>query len=366
MTFSATDHAMMASALQLAERGLTTTTPNPRVGCVLVKDGRIVGEGWHERAGQPHAEVLALGHAGEAARDATAYVTLEPCSHHGRTPPCAEALARSGVRRVVCAMEDPNPAVSGRGLALLRESGIETATGLLSGPARELNIGFISRMTRGRPWLRLKAASTLDGKTALDNGVSQWITGAAARRDGHRWRARACAILTGYGTVRDDNPRLTVRDVPCERQPVRIIVDARLETPLNAQVLEGGDCLIATATEQPQKQAQLAQQGVDTLVLPNNAGKVDLPALLTELGRRGFNEVHAEAGSKLNGSLLREHCVDELLLYMAPMLVGDNAQGVFNLAAMTGLEQACRLHLHDIRRVGDDIRILARPVQSPD
>lgn len=362
MTFSATDHRAMARALQLAARGLETTTPNPRVGCVLMRDGELVGEGWHRRAGEAHAEIEALRVAGDAARGATAYVTLEPCAHHGRTPPCAEALIRAGIARVVAAMEDPNPLVAGRGLAMLREAGIAASSGLMAGEARELNIGFISRMTRGRPWLRLKAASTLDGKTALNNGVSQWITGEAARRDGHRWRARACAVLTGIGTVRGDDPQLNVRAVPCERQPQRVLVDARLDVPLSARLLQGGKCLVAAAVADEGKIAALAERGVEVVVLPDTAGKVDLPALMLELGRRGCNEVHAEAGFKLNGSLLREGCVDEILLYMAPMLVGDAAQGLFNLPELAALDKAVRLDLRDVRRIGGDLRVIARPL----
>ncbi|SIQ39430.1 diaminohydroxyphosphoribosylaminopyrimidine deaminase [Aromatoleum tolulyticum] len=362
MTFSATDHRAMARALQLAARGLETTTPNPRVGCVLMRDGELVGEGWHRRAGEAHAEIEALRVAGDAARGATAYVTLEPCAHHGRTPPCAEALIRAGIARVVAAMEDPNPLVAGRGLAMLREAGIAASSGLMAGEARELNIGFIARMTRGRPWLRLKAASTLDGKTALNNGVSQWITGEAARRDGHRWRARACAVLTGIGTVRGDDPQLNVRAVPCERQPQRVLVDARLDVPLSARLLQGGKCLVAAAVADEGKIAALAERGVEVVVLPDTAGKVDLPALMLELGRRGFNEVHAEAGFKLNGSLLREGCVDEILLYMAPMLVGDTAQGLFNLPELAALDKAVRLDLRDVRRIGGDLRVIARPL----
>lgn len=253
MSFSAVDHGMMARALQLAELGLWTTSPNPRVGCVLVQAGEIVGEGWHEKAGEPHAEVHALRAAGDKAHRATAYVTLEPCSHTGRTPPCAEALIAAGVLRVVAAMTDPNPLVAGKGLAMLRAAGIETASGLLENEARELNIGFVSRMTRGRPWLRLKAAASLDGKTALNNGVSQWITGPEARRDGQRWRARACAILTGIGTVRDDDPQLNVRNLETPRQPLRVVVDSRLETPLTARILQGGPVLIAGAIENAEK-----------------------------------------------------------------------------------------------------------------
>lgn len=353
----------MARALQLAHSGLETTTPNPRVGSIIVRDGRTVGEGWHRRAGEPHAEVLALQAAGEAARGATAYVTLEPCAHHGRTPPCADALIAAGVTRVVAAMEDPNPLVVGGGIARLRAAGVIVETGLMADEARELNIGFVSRMTRGRPWVRLKAASSLDGKTALNNGVSQWITGEAARRDGHRWRARACAVLTGIGTVREDDPQLTVRAVPCERQPLRVLVDARLEVSLSAKLLRGGNCLVVTAVENPAKALELARLGVEVVPLPNSRGKVDLPDLMRELGRRGINEVHAEAGLKLNGSLLREGCVDELLLYVAPMIVGDVAQGLFNLPELTGLEAAMRLELRDVRCVGKDLRVLARPTK---
>lgn len=361
MSFSSVDHSMMARALQLAEQGLWTTSPNPRVGCVLLREGWIVGEGWHEKAGQPHAEVHALRAAGPKARGATAYVTLEPCSHHGRTPPCAEALIAAGVSRVVVAMVDPNPLVAGKGLALLQTAGIATAQGLLENEARELNIGFVARMTRGRPWLRLKTAASLDGKTALNNGVSQWITGPEARRDGHRWRARACAILTGIGTVRDDDPQLLVRDVETTRQPLRVVVDSRLETPLTAKILRGGPVLIAAAVDDTEKADLLRSTGAEVLILPNAAGKVELKDLLEELARRGINEVHAEAGFKLNGSLLREGLVDELLLYLAPCLIGHAASGLFNLPELTTLEGKQGLNIRDVRQIGGDIRILARP-----
>ena len=361
MTATADDYRWMARALELAKRGLLTTTPNPRVGCVIVREDRIVGEGWHVRAGEPHAEVHALAMAGEQARNATAYVTLEPCSHFGRTPPCAEALVNAGVARVVVAMEDPNPLVAGRGLARLRDAGIVVISGVEEIEARELNIGFISRMTRGRPWLRLKAAATLDGKTALENGVSQWITGDDARRDAHRWRARSCAVLTGIGTVRDDDPQLTVRAVPTERQPLRVVVDARLETPLNARLLDGGPVLVAAAIHDTERIAALERRGAEVVVLPNDGGKVDLQALLFELGRRGLNEVLAESGFKLNGSLLKEGCVDELVLYLAPALVGDAARGLFNLPALSSLAGKRPLAFHDVRLVGRDLRIIARP-----
>ena len=350
----------MARALRLAARGLNTTTPNPRVGCVIVRDGLVIGEGWHQRAGEPHAEAIALGTAGDRARGATAYVTLEPCSHFGRTPPCADALIEAGIVRVVAAMGDPNPLVSGRGMERLRASGIVTELGLLENEARELNIGFVSRMSRGRPWLRLKAAASLDGKTALDNGVSQWITGSEARRDGHAWRARACAVLTGIGTVREDDPRLNVRDVACERQPLKILIDARLEVSPQARLLDDGHCLIVTASDDPARSAQLRDRGAELVLLPNVSGKVDLPLLMRELGDRGLNEVHAEAGLKLNGSLLREGCVDEILLYLAPMLIGDQAQGLFNLPALNSLADARKLDMRDVRMIGNDLRIIAR------
>ena len=327
--FSAADHAFMARALRLARRGLNTATPNPRVGCVIVRDGHVVGEGWHEKAGLPHAEAGALAAivgAGDTPIGATAYVTLEPCSHFGRTPPCADALIAAGVARAVVAMRDPNPLVAGQGLARLAAAGIEVASGLMEADATELNIGFVSRMTRGRPWLRLKVAASLDGKTALNNGVSQWITGPAARRDAHAWRARSCAVLTGIGTVRDDNPRLTVREVPTTRQPLRVVIDSRLETPQDAAILEGGNVLIAAAQDDAGRAAALRARGAEIVILPNDGGKVELADLLRELGRRGINEILAEAGTRLNGSLLREGCVDELLIYQAPLLMGDSAR----------------------------------------
>ncbi|MBZ0143018.1 MAG: bifunctional diaminohydroxyphosphoribosylaminopyrimidine deaminase/5-amino-6-(5-phosphoribosylamino)uracil reductase RibD [Rhodocyclaceae bacterium] len=349
----------MARALRLAEKGLTTTTPNPRVGCVLVKGGAVVGEGWHARAGEAHAEIHALNVAREKAKGATAYVTLEPCSHHGRTPPCAEALIAAGVARVVAAMRDPNPQVAGQGLAQLRAAGIETADGLLAHEAGELNIGFVSRMTRGRPWLRLKLAASLDGKTALNNGKSQWITGPEARRDGHAWRARACAILTGAGTVRDDDPRLTVRDIETPRQPLRVVVDSRFETPPTARILDGGNTLIVAAADDAAKAAALCAAGAEVLVLPSPQGKVDLPRLLQALAERGVNELHVEAGHKLNGSLVREGLVDELLLYFAPTILGSGRE-MFPLPELSDLAGRRDLKILDLRRLGADIRILAR------
>ncbi|MDP2809803.1 MAG: bifunctional diaminohydroxyphosphoribosylaminopyrimidine deaminase/5-amino-6-(5-phosphoribosylamino)uracil reductase RibD [Rhodocyclaceae bacterium] len=387
MSFTAADHGFMARALQLAQRGLYTTTPNPRVGCVIVRDGRVIGEGWHEKAGLPHAEAGALAAIVGAgalcvpglcmtgiplrgpsiplrgqvtAQGATAYVTLEPCSHFGRTPPCADALIAAGIARVVVAMQDPNPLVAGQGLAKLAAAGIEVASGLLEAEARELNIGFVSRMTRGRPWLRLKVAASLDGKTALNNGVSQWITGPAARRDAHAWRARSCAVLTGIGTVRDDNPRLTVREVQTTRQPLKVVIDSRLETSPDAAVLEGGNVLIAAAQDDAARSAELRARGAEIVLLPNAQGKVELADLLQELGRRGVNDVLAEAGTRLNGSLLREGCVDELLIYQAPILIGDAARGMFGLAELADLAGVMRLDVIERRAIGADFRIRAR------
>ena len=354
------DTEFMARALQLAERGLCTTTPNPRVGCVIVRDGVMVGEGWHERSGGPHAEVVALQAAGERARGATAYVTLEPCHHHGRTPPCDEALIAAGVARVVAAMTDPDPRTAGQGIERLKAADITVLTGVLENEARAINCGFVSRVTRGRPWIRMKIAASLDGKTALSNGKSQWITGEAARNDGHHWRARACAVLTGIGTVLDDDPRLNVRAMATPRQPLRVVVDSRLETPPGARILEGGGALIACAVADDARAAKLRERGAEIVVIPNASGKVGLPELMRELGRRGINELHVEAGHKLNGSLIREGCVDELLLYLAPCLLGDHALGMANLPELTDLDERRALTIDDMRMIGGDIRILAR------
>lgn len=360
--FSEADYRFMARALVLARRGLYTTTPNPRVGCVIARHGGVIGEGWHERAGAAHAEVNALTAAGEAARGATVYVTLEPCAHQGRTAPCVEALIAAGVARVVAAMQDPNPLVAGKGLARLEQAGITIECGLLEEEARELNVGFISRMARGRPWVRMKLAASLDGKTALNNGKSQWITGAAARRDGHAWRARACAVLTGIGTVKDDDPWLTVREVKTTRQPLRAIVDSRLETPLTAKILQGGGVVIAAAVNDARKIRALQDKGAEVVVLPNAAGKVALGTLMQDLARRGTNEVHVEAGYKLNGSLLVEGLVDELVIYLAPQLIGDAARGMFNLPELEDLSGRCELKIHDLRMIDKDIRVIARIV----
>lgn len=352
----------MRLALDWASKGLFTTTPNPRVGCVIVKDNQVIGEGYTQPAGQAHAEVQALNDAakrGHDVRSATVYVTLEPCSHHGRTPPCADGLIQAGVGRVVAALTDPNPLVAGQGLARLAAAGIEVACGVMEEEARELNIGFFSRMRSGKPWVRMKAAASLDGKTALHDGRSQWITSEAARNDGHWWRARACAVLTGIGTVQEDDPQLNVRAVSTPRQPRRIVIDSALQISPEARVLDGGGTLVVAARPNAEKEALLRDRGAEILMLPNPNGKVDLPALMLELGRRQINELHIEAGSKLNGSLIREGCVDELLLYLAPSLLGD-ARGLFNLHAPESLEDRTALSFHEVKRIGADLRILAR------
>ena len=354
----------MAQALCLAERGLWTTTPNPRVGCVIVRDGVVIGEGWHERAGEAHAEVHALRTAGERARGATVYVTLEPCNHTGRVPPCSTALIQSGVTRVVAATADPNPLVAGTGLQALSGAGLETLIGLLEAQARELNVGFFSRMTRGRPWIRMKIAASLDGKTALSNGASQWITGEAARRDGHLWRARSCGVLTGIGTVKDDNPQLTVRAVETTRQPKKILIDSRLEVPLDAKIFDGSEVLIFCASIDREKLAALSDKNAIAIPLPDENGKVDLAAMVHELGKRQMNEVLIEAGTKLNGSLLHADLIDEFVIYLAPHLIGDQARGMFGTPELITLSERRALTIVDLRQIGNDIRITARPVNK--
>ena len=357
---TADDSVWMASALQLAERGLYTTSPNPRVGCVLVKQGKLLAEGWHEKAGAAHAEVHALRVAGTQAKGATAYVTLEPCSHHGRTPPCAEALIAAGVARVVVAMQDPNPQVAGQGIARLRKAGIEVECGLMEAAARELNPGFISRMTRGTPWIRSKIATSVDGRTALNNGASQWITAASARRDGHHWRARSCAVVTGIGTVLADDAQLSVRDVATTRQPLRAVLDSKLRMPGKARILQGGGTLIYTALQDAQKISTLEQAGASVIVIPNTQGQVDLAACLKDLATRGMNEVLVEAGRSLNGALLQAGLIDELVLYQAPQLLGDMARGMVQLGELTSLDQRIELEWQDVRSIGKDLRIVAR------
>jgi len=358
--FTAADHGFMEQALELAGRGLNTTTPNPRVGCVVVRDGTVVGTGWHEKAGMPHAEVLALKAAGARSRGATLYVNLEPCSHHGRTPPCVDAIVEADVKRVVAAIQDPNPKIAGAGFAKLRAAGIAVEQGLMEEEARELNIGFFARMTRGRPWMRMKVAASLDGRTALANGKSQWITGEAARQDGHRWRARACAVLTGFGTVRDDDPQLNVRGVDTPRQPLKIVVDSKFETSPSARLLKEGKTLVVGAVNDAKRIASLKNAGAEIVIIPNDGGKVELFKLMEELARRELNEIHVEAGTKLNGSLLQAGVVDELLVYLAPSVIGDSGRGMFHLPEITELSQASALKIREAERIGTDLRILAR------
>ncbi|MBI5451421.1 MAG: bifunctional diaminohydroxyphosphoribosylaminopyrimidine deaminase/5-amino-6-(5-phosphoribosylamino)uracil reductase RibD [Gammaproteobacteria bacterium] len=364
----------MTLALRLAARGMYTTAPNPRVGCVVVRDGQVIGEGWHRRAGEPHAEVLALQQAGGQARGSTVYVTLEPCAHHGRTPPCCDALVDAKVARVVVAMTDPNPRVSGRGLTRLCEVGIEVVTGVCEQQARELNPGFIKRMEQGRPWLRCKLAMSLDGRTAMATGQSQWITAEPARRDVQHWRACSDAILTGIGTVLQDDPRLTVRHelldgalaMDRERQPLRVVVDSRLRLPRTARLLQQpGPVLIVTAARISESEL-IAWQGCGAEVasLPDGSGRVDLPAVLQLLGDRGINEVQVEAGAVLSGALLQAGLLDELLLYIAPRLLGSAARGLFDLPGLQHLQDAPQLQIIDSRALGVDWRIRARPVPA--
>lgn len=369
----AIDHQHMAHALRLAERGLFTTQPNPRVGCVIAHGERIVGSGCHHRAGGPHAEVFALREAGEAARGATAYVSLEPCAHFGRTPPCADALIAAGVARVMVAAEDPFPQVAGRGVEKLRAAGIAVETGLLREQARELNVGFFNRIERGRPWVRVKLAMSLDGRTALADGESKWITGEPARADVQRWRARSSAILTGSGTVLNDNPRLTVRLAPAHPdaseagvtdghyRPLRVVLDRQLRLPAGSHVLDAeAPTLLVHATGTPVP-AHLAP--IERVSLPASAAGLDLCAVLDELARREINEVHVEAGPTLCGALLAAGLADELLLYVAPVLLGDTARPLLGLPPLASMAERWRLQLLDQRMVGQDWRLRLRPAR---
>ncbi|PZP92612.1 MAG: bifunctional diaminohydroxyphosphoribosylaminopyrimidine deaminase/5-amino-6-(5-phosphoribosylamino)uracil reductase RibD [Variovorax paradoxus] len=358
----------MPEAMALAEQALTLSNPNPRVGCVLSDaHGRVLGRGFTQQAGGPHAEVMALRDAqaqGHSVVGATAWVTLEPCAHHGRTGPCCDALIAAGVARVVAACEDPNPKVAGQGLARLVAAGVAVECGPGAAASRALNIGFFSRMVRGQPWVRMKIAASLDGRTALDDGRSQWITDTPARTDGHAWRARACAVLTGIGTVLQDDPQLDVRLVPSTRQPHLVLVDSRLQLPLTAKLFAPQrQLLIYTATDDPAKADALRARGATVTVLPGQtpqtAAKVDLAALLRDLAKREVNEVHVEAGTQLNGSLLREGLVDELLVYLAPKLIGQG-MGMARLGPLDNLAQAQALEWGTVERVGADLRILAR------
>ncbi|WP_416548897.1 bifunctional diaminohydroxyphosphoribosylaminopyrimidine deaminase/5-amino-6-(5-phosphoribosylamino)uracil reductase RibD [Limnohabitans sp. DCL3] len=369
----------MQMALDLARQALWLTSPNPRVGCVITAaDGSVLGQGHTQRAGGPHAEIMALRDAaarGHKVQGATAWVTLEPCAHQGRTGPCCDALAAAGMGRVVSAMHDPNPKVAGQGMSRLAAAGVQTETlrpaSDIAVQARELNIGFFSRMERGLPWVRMKVAASLDGQTALLNGQSQWITGPQARADGHAWRARACAILTGIGTVLEDDPLLNVRDLAAPRQPHLVVVDSRLDMPLHAKLLgtqgageQARQIWIYTATsDQADKRAALTARGVTVIDCPGPGGKVDLSALLRDLAGREINELHVEAGHKLNGSFIREGLVDEFLVYLAPQLLGPG-QGMANLPGLTDLAGAVKLGFHAVDRIGSDLRLLLR--RAPD
>lgn len=358
-----TDIALMREALALARRAVGLSDPNPRVGCVITRGGQVLVSGHTQEAGGPHAEAAALQQARERGLDlrgATVHVSLEPCSHHGRTPPCADALVSAGVARVVVPCRDPNPLVAGRGLARLRAAGIEVVEGVLAEEARELNLGFFSRMLRGRPWVRLKVAASLDGRTALPDGRSQWITAPPARADGHAWRARAGAILTGIGTVLEDDPRLDARLAPTPRHPPRVIVDSRLQTPPGARILAPpGPVWIYAAQDDPAARQALEQAGAQVRLLPAMHGKVDLPALMRDLAQHETNDLHVEAGHKLNGSLWREDLVDELIVYLAPRLLGAGRE-MAHFGPLHDLAQARPLRFLECTPIGDDLRIVAR------
>lgn len=368
---SVRDSALMARALRLAARGLYTADPNPRVGCVLAQGEEVVGEGWHVAAGEPHAEVLALGAAGAGARGATAYVSLEPCCHHGRTPPCTDALVEAGVARVVGALRDPDPRVAGQGFAALEAAGVAVERLDAAGAqARALNIGYVKRMTTGRPWIRIKLALSMDGRTALASGDSRWITGAAARTDVHRWRARSSCILTGWATLAADDPSLDVRLGPEElgidrpvRQPAVAVVDTALRTSPEARVFDvHPGVLLLTAQPGARGAEALRRRGAEIVGLPAGGGGVDPGPLFAELGRRGMNEVHVEAGPTLCGALLASGYVDELLLYMAPHILGDTGRGLFSIPALASMDERVALHIADIRHVGSDLRLRALPL----
>ena len=358
----------MTLALRIAEQGLYTTQPNPRVGCVIVKNQQIIGQGAHLKAGEPHAEVLALRQAGAAATGADAYVTLEPCSHHGRTPPCVDALIKADVKRVIIAMQDPNPLVAGQGVQRLQAHGMQVEVGLMEKEAAALNPGFISRMTRDLPYVRSKIGASLDGRTALNNGKSQWITSESARLDAQHWRAQSCAIVTGVGTVLTDNPSMTVRLDNVTRQPLRVIVDSRLQTPLDYKILDvavmkHSPVLIVYANDANHKLKALAATGAELLCLPATDGRVDLKALLSNLAQRDINEVLIEAGQGLNGAFLQANLIDEFIFYYAPKLMGADAKGMFAIPELMEMQQAIDLQVIDVRQVGQDIRLRAKPIK---
>lgn len=355
----------MARALRLAERGRYTADPNPCVGCVIVRDNQVVGEGWHERAGGDHAEIVALRQAGPSAAGATLYVTLEPCCYRGRTPPCTVALIAAKPKRVVAAMHDPNPKVAAGGIAALREAEIEVDVGLLADQALQLNRGFAHRMKSGRPWVTIKLAASLDGRTAMASGESKWITGNAARSDVQRLRAHSSAIVTGIGTVLADDPRLTVRLEGVSRQPVRVVVDSRLRVPDSAKLwTQGGQVIVATAVTDTAKFTRLQHHGAAVISLPSPQGGVDLTALLQHLGQREVNELLVEAGPILAGALMQSGVADDVVLYLAPRLLGDDAHGMFQMPGLTRLADSCELQVDDVRTLGGDVRIRARVLRN--
>lgn len=364
--FSQFDYQCMSQALRLAARGMNTTRPNPRVGCVLAVNNEVISSGWHQRCGEAHAEVFALEQAGDRARGASCYVTLEPCSHQGRTPSCARALIKAGVRRVVSATNDDNPQVSGKGLGLLEQAGIQVESGLLREQAEQLNAGFIMRMRHNRPWIRIKLAQSLDGKTALANGVSQWISGEAARSDVQAWRARSCAILTGIGTVLADDPSLTVRQEPFEHQPMRVIVDSHWRTPPQAQALKLPGKVLIAGREDVEAPDFLAETNAELLRLPPAAegGGVCLLRLMEELSVREINEVQVEAGATLAGALLEQQLVDEILLYQAPVLLGATALESFRFGPLGMMEQRVNLQCLETRHLGPDLRFRLKPLYA--
>jgi diaminohydroxyphosphoribosylaminopyrimidine deaminase/5-amino-6-(5-phosphoribosylamino)uracil reductase len=368
--FTSLDHTYMAQALRLAEEGLYTSQPNPHVGCVIVKDGQIIGQGAHLKAGEAHAEVNALNNAGVDVSGADVYVTLEPCSHHGRTAPCAEALVKANVKRVVIAMQDPNPLVAGQGIQYLKDNSILVEVGLMEAEAAALNVGFIKRMTHKLPYVRCKLAVSLDGKTALGNGKSHWITGESARLDVQRWRARSCAVITGIGTVLSDNPSMTVRLYDGARQPLRVLVDSQLSVPLDSKMLTEHDLIeypicIAYAVDRSGNAQSLIDKGVTLLHLPQVSSantRVDLLALLQTLAMRGCNEVLIEAGHGLNGGFMQAHLIDECIIYYAPKIMGGDAMPMFAIKPLTQMAQAIEFTLTDIRQIGTDIRVIANPL----
>jgi diaminohydroxyphosphoribosylaminopyrimidine deaminase/5-amino-6-(5-phosphoribosylamino)uracil reductase len=354
----------MARALQLAHRGLKTTHPNPRVGCVISHDGQVVGSGWHKKTGEAHAEVNALRTAGDKAEGGTAYVTLEPCSHSGRTPPCVDALVSAKIARVVCAIRDPNPEVNGNGFERLKQAGIEVQSGLLAKAAEELNAGFLKRMRHGLPWVRIKLAQSMDGHIALDNGSSQWISGTGSRADVQNWRARSDVILTGVGTLLADNPSLNVRNGENARQPTRVVVDSQWRTPASARLLGIPGKVIIAGLDNVDVPEDLKATGADCVSLPASNGRVDTKALLKELATRGFNEVQVEAGATLCGTLLQQKLVDELLIYQAPIILGGGAMSPFAQPLLDNMDDRVHLEWMDSRRIGNDLRLRLKPVYS--